>query len=102
MLSKRWTRDFTVSEEDVEYLINTLLEKETPMTTPELSLLLIEQRLQAERQALEEKYKDSRIYIPAEKYAVGDRLIFTEMEMATATVEAVRSGNNESYGEFEV
>ncbi len=102
MLSKRWTRDFTVSEEDVEYLINTLLEKETPMTTAELSLLLIAQRLQAEREALEAKYKDTRIYIPSEQYAVGDRLIFTEMEMATATVESVRSGNNESYGEFDV
>jgi len=102
MLSKRWTRDFTVSDEDVEFLINTLLEKETPMTTVELSLLLIQQRLEEEREALEAQYKDSRIYVPSEEYKAGDRLIFTEMEMATATVEKVRSGNNDSYGDFDV
>jgi hypothetical protein len=102
MISKRWTRDFAVSDEDVEFLINTLLEKETPMTTVELSLLLIEQRLEEERSALEAKYKDTRVYVPSEAYEVGDRLIFTEMEMATATVQTVRSGNNESYGDFDV
>ncbi len=102
MLSKRWTRDFAVSDEDVEFLINTLLEKETPMTTVELSLLLIEKRLEQERETLEAKYKDTRVYVPAESYKVGDRVIFTEMDMATATVQSVRSGNNESYGDFEV
>jgi hypothetical protein len=102
MLGNRWARNFTVSNDDVDYLMNTLLEQETPMTTRQLSRLLIEQRLEAEQAALEEQYRDTRVYNPTEEYGVGDRLVFTQMELATAKVQAIRVGDNAEHSEFTV
>lgn len=102
MLSNRWVRNFTVREEDVETLMNVLLERETPMTTPELGLYLVKQRLEKEQAALQERFKDTKVYNPSHDYALGDRLVFTEMDYALATVEAIRPGNNPDYGDFSV
>lgn len=102
MLGNRWVRNFTVSDTDVDYLMNTLLEQETPMTTRQLSRLIIEQRLEVEQAALEKQYRNTKIYNPSEQYIVGDRIIFTQMELATATVQEVRTGDNPEHGEFTV
>ncbi|MDQ7025965.1 MAG: hypothetical protein Q9P44_10450 [Anaerolineae bacterium] len=102
MLATRWTENFTISDEELDYLVNVLLERETPMTTRELAHLLIETRLQKAQDLLTKQYKDTQVYIPAKQYDVGTRLVFTEMALATATVTAVRSGNNETYGAFDV
>src|SRR4051794_2015170 len=56
MITHPWTRSFPLSEDDVDSLVNLLLERETPMTTEQLALILMEQRLQAEREALEARY----------------------------------------------
>src|SRR5687767_16015246 len=98
----RWARSFTVTEEDIDYLMNLLLERETPMTTRELAKILVENRLNQEKNALEERYQGTKIYNPAHAYAVGDRLVFAAMDLATATVKAQRAGENPSYGTLEV
>jgi hypothetical protein len=102
MLGNRWARNFTVADDDVDYLMNILLEQEMPMTTRQLSRLLIEQRLEAEQIALEEQYRNTKIYNPINQYAVGDRLIFTTLELAVGTVEETRIGDNPDHGEFMV
>lgn len=102
MLGNRWARNFSVTEADVDYLLNMLLEQETPMTTRQLSRVLVEQRLEEEQAAIEEQYKNTKVYNPANDYAVGDRLVFTTMELATATVKDVRAGDNSEHGEFSV
>ena len=37
MIGTRWTKNFAISEDELEYLVNTMLERETPMTTRELA-----------------------------------------------------------------
>ena len=98
----RWTKNFTVTDEELDMLVNVMLERETPMTTRELARLIIESRLQTEQDALTERYKDTKVYRPAQQYEVGARVVFTEMELATATVTGVRTGNNADYGAFDV
>ena len=102
MIGTRWTKNFNITDDELDLLVNTLLEQETPMTTRELARLIVEARLQAEQDALAERFKDTTLYRPAQKYEVGARLVFTEMELATATVVNVRGGNNDAHGEFDV
>ncbi|GAB5490245.1 MAG: hypothetical protein Phog2KO_04600 [Phototrophicaceae bacterium] len=102
MLAKRWARNFKVNQEDIDYLMNLLLEEETPMTTRQLARVIVDTRLEAEQAAIEEQYKNTKVYNPSEKYEVGDRVVFTEMELATATVAEVRKGVNPDYGKFAV
>jgi len=102
MLANRWARNFEVTKNDLDYIMNMLLEEETPMTTRQLAKVIVEQRLEEEQAAIENQYKNTKVYNPAENYAEGDRIVFTEMELATATVAEVRAGKNPDYGDFSV
>ncbi|MCU0511147.1 MAG: hypothetical protein MUE40_01110 [Anaerolineae bacterium] len=95
-------RNFTITPDDIEYLTGVLLEQETPMLTEELALLLLDKRLTDEKEALEARYRGTRVYHPVAHYETGERLIFTEMDDATATVRAVRPGDNADYGTYRV
>jgi len=90
------------SSDELDAITNLLLERETPMTTLELARWLIETRQESERQELETRYQDIKVYDPSQVYQVGDRLAFSRMEYALATVADIRPGNNAEYGPFEV
>ncbi|MGB7341736.1 MAG: hypothetical protein WBC91_22755 [Phototrophicaceae bacterium] len=102
MLANRWARNFKITQDDIDYIMNLLLEEETPMTTRQLARVIVEQRLEEEQSVIEAQYANTRVYNPAESYAVGDRVVFSAMELATATVEEVRAGNNPDYGDYSV
>ncbi len=100
--SNHWARNFTVEAEDIETITTLLLERETPLTSQQLALTLIENRLTQETAALEERYKDARLYNPALAYEIGQKLVFPQMAYATATIKNTRSGLNPDYGDFNV
>ncbi|MEO1288764.1 MAG: hypothetical protein AAFV93_13430, partial [Chloroflexota bacterium] len=102
MLANRWARDFEITQDDIDYLMNLLLEQETPMTTRQMAKVIVEQQLEQEQAEIDAQYNNTRAYSPAETYAEGDRIVFTAMELATATVAEVRTGNNPDYGDFDV
>lgn len=102
MQSHHWARNFTVDDQDVDYLINLLLEREKPYSTEALALILIQRRLDQETAALHERYKNSKPYNPAENFEVGQRLLFPAFEYASAVVRSIRPGNNSLYGNYEV
>lgn len=100
--SNHWAHTFAVEPEDIEFLTSLLLEKETPLTSQQLAMTLIEHRLQQEQDALEERYKDALAYLPSSTYQVGQRLVFPHLEYATAIVTGLRPGVNPDYGDFNV
>lgn len=102
MLGYHWARNFSVDDDDVDYLVNHLLELERPLTTEALALTLINRRLEVEQADLAARYRDTKVYDPAQAYDVGDRVLFSEMAFATAEVVGVRAGNNPDYGAFQV
>lgn len=102
MPSHHWARDFVVTDDDVEYLTGLLLERETPLSIDELAHALIEQRLQAEKAALQERYKDVHLYNPSDSYQIGQTVMFPTLDFATAQVISLRPGINPDYGEFNV
>lgn len=100
--SHHWAREFKVEAADVEFLVNLLLEKETPLTSQQLAHVLIENRLQTELAALEDRFKDALPYDPSQTYQTGQKLVFPNMNYAIAQVTDIRAGTNPDYGEFNV
>lgn len=97
-----WTRNFQINRDDIEFLTSVLLEKERPLSTQTLARLLINERLAQETVALEERFKDSRFYNPAESYEVGQRVIFPALDYAAAAVVGTREGINPEHETFTV
>lgn len=102
MPSHHWARNFTVEDNDIEYLTNLLLERETPLDSETLARALIEQRIEEEVTILRERYKDAHLYNPGHLYQIGQKLIFSEFDYETGEVVAIRAGANPDYGVFNV
>lgn len=102
MPSHHWARDFVVTDDDVEYLTGLLFERETPLNIDELSRALIERRLDQEKAALQERYKDVHLYRPSDSYQIGQTVMFPALDFATAEVVGQRPGDNPDYGDFSV
>lgn len=102
MPGQHWSRNFTVDPDDIEYLTGLLLEQEKPLTTEQLAHALIQQRLDHETTVLQERFKDARLYNPAESYASGERVIFPAYDYAIGQVMDTRPGQNPQYREFTV
>jgi hypothetical protein len=100
--TQHWANNFIVEEDDVDFLVNYLLENETPLTSHALAKVLVTRRLEIEAAEIEERYKDAKIYSPAESYAPGTRVIFPAMEFAAAEVTGVRDGHNPELEHFKV
>jgi|FLYN01.1.fsa_nt_gi hypothetical protein len=102
MPSHPWVRNFSVTQDDIEYLTGILLEREIPLSSEELARTLLQQRLDQETAQLRERFKDARFYNPAHSYEVGQKIIFPALDYATGLVVGIRPGNNPDYGPFNV
>ncbi len=94
---------FTVEEEDLDFLYNHLLEIETPLSTAELTTVLVDQRIEREKKALENHASaEGKVYLPKEHYQVGDSIVFPALSWQKGKVASVRAGNNPEVAPFEV
>lgn len=97
-----WT-DLQITQQDVEFLHNHLFELETPLTARELVAVFVNERLQAERLALQQRRQaGGKTYFPGESYQVGDDLIFPALNWKHGKVTSVRPGTNPELGPFDV
>jgi hypothetical protein len=97
-----WT-DLQITRQDVEYLHNHLFELETPLTARELVAVFIDERVQVERRAMQERRQaGGKTYLPRDSYQVGDGLVFPALNWKQGKVTAVRSGTNPEIGSFDV
>ena len=90
-----------VIPKDIEFLQTYLFEHETPLTPRELAGVLVAERLRAEQESAAKKQDNTKVYLPREKYAVGDSLRFPALK-AGGRVCAVRAGLNPELGAFDV
>jgi hypothetical protein len=100
--TQQWFQNFTIHNDDIEFLTTLLLERETPLDTPTLARTLIEERLRQEAARLQSRFQDAVLYNPAQTYAVGQRLVFSVYDFTLGEVVDVRSGDNPAYGDFSV
>jgi len=102
-LRQDYWETFQLQPGDIEFLYNYLLETEIPLTSQELIEVLVRERIRQERLALEQqRTAGGLIYMPKERYTVGQKLVFPSLGWRQAEVRAVRPGNNPDLGEFEV
>ncbi len=99
---RQWADDFTVTDDDLEQLTSLLLERETPLSIDELAHALIAQRLEQQAAAERERFKDARMYNPAQAYEVGQKIFFPLEDYTVGTVLDVRAGDNGEHGDFKV
>jgi hypothetical protein len=103
LISTDYWIDLQITRQDVEYLHNHLFELETPLTTRELVVVFIDERIRAERLATQQRRQaGGKTYLPKESYQVGDALIFPALNWKHGKVTAVRAGTNPEIGSFDV
>ncbi|NIS79230.1 MAG: hypothetical protein GTO14_03200 [Anaerolineales bacterium] len=97
-----WT-EFELTEDDLEFIYNLLLEREVPLTSSEMSLELVEQRLERlEQEAKQAAKTDYITYLPFEEFEIGQLLVFPALGNVVGEVVAVRPGENPDIGTFDV
>lgn len=97
-----WVESFQVVQSDIDHLYNILLERETPLSVDEMALILVRHRITQEKEAETKAIRSENAYRPANHYEVGDELVLSEFGNRTATVTALRAGNNPDNGVFTV
>jgi len=92
--AQHWAYRFSIGADDIDSITNLLLEKETPLKAVELATEIIKQRESNIRQQLRQKFQDAKLYRPADRFELGDRLTFSQFDYATASVVGLRTGQS--------
>ena len=90
--AQHWAYTFSIGPDDINNITNLLLDGETPLTAIQLATEIINKRRISKRQQLQERYLDTKVYRPCERYQVGDRLMFSHLDFATARIVSLRQG----------
>ncbi len=92
---------FSIRPADLEFLSAYLLEVETPLGPEELAIQLIcsRLRLESEQQA---SLPQSKAYLPKERYAEGDNLVFPAQDWKAGRVSRVRPSKSVNGASFDV
>jgi hypothetical protein len=102
-LREDYWETFTLADEDREFIYNYLLEIETPLTSPELLLALVNERIRLEKLTLEkQRTSGGDIYIPAHTFTKNQDLVFPSFGWQHARVIGIRPGQNPDLGDFQV
>lgn len=96
-----WREEFALSKEDLEQLYEWIVEEGEPRMIDEFGIKVIEHRCHKEELALS-KQSGGQIYLPQEKYEVGQRVVFPAFDYVLGQVLTIRDGNNPRYGAFKV
>ncbi len=97
-----WRDQFEVTQDDLDYIHELVLDASSPLTTEKLALRLIEEYLRREANRMESELSKGKIYQPDKSYAVGQTLVFPVLDFSVAEVTATRPGENPEHGDFSV
>ncbi len=97
-----WRDQFRVSDEDLDFIHELILDAESPMTTSLLALRLIQEYQRRETARMESELKKGVVYQPKNLYDVGETLIFPAMDFLVGEVLETRAGQNPEHGAFDV
>lgn len=102
-LREDYWETFFLQDEDIGFLYNYLLEKETPLTTGELVNALVDERIKREIEEIErQRVAGGDIYLPKQDYPVGHNLVFPALAWKKGQVVDVREGRNPDLEGFKV
>src|SRR5512138_1091316 len=102
-LRKDYWEDFSVTDQDLDYLYNFLLEVEKPQTVEELLKALVAERVRIEKEEMQKQQRSGgAIYYPKEHYQIGQKIQIPVLDWQAGTVTATWPGSNPEYPPFEV
>ena len=102
-LKEEYWINFSVSEEDIEFIYNLLLEKEIPLSNEVLLRSLINFRIGQEKDNSEKQSQGKNdIYLPRNEYNIGDKLTFPSLDMKIGEIQDIREGFNPDYENIKV
>lgn len=98
-----WIESFEPTRAEIEALQNHVLETMAPTSVEALSSRLIHDRVERAMAARKASSGGKGVpYVPSNRYEKGQTLVFGALDGATAKVMAVRPGDNDLYGDYEV
>ncbi len=97
-----WETDWAITQDDLDFVNNLLLEEERPLPIDHLTLEVMRNRMQQEENKLHRMLAKGSVYKPANTYQSGETLVFPGLNFAIGNVDGIRPGSNPEYGQFEV
>jgi hypothetical protein len=102
-LDGQYWDNFKLQNEDVEFLYNLMLDRENPLSEDQLISELIAFRIESEiKKIIARQEASERIYLPKEKYEVGERIVFPHDGWCYGEIDSVREGFNPDLSTFKV
>lgn len=101
-LQENYWENLEIQDEDLEYLYNHLLDKETPLSSRELAEVLVTERIRSAAEKIERMIGDGATYVPKEHFKEGDTLRFPAFGWEVGKVTRTRPGVNPEYPPFDV
>ncbi len=103
VLSSDYWTTFQITQSDLEFLYNHLLEIEIPQTSKELIKAIISNRIeQLKAEIVKKRSAEGEIYKPESDLNIGQNIIFPEYDWKSAKVINKRPGVNPDVNEFYV
>ncbi|CAN5793583.1 hypothetical protein BH10CHL1_BH10CHL1_09840 [soil metagenome] len=97
-----WRDQFEITSDDLEFLYNLLLDAQTPKKLSALALALVQEYIRRENTKIASELSKGSVYLPKERYQLGQQVFLPALEFAVGEVIDIRSGQNPEYGEFDV
>ncbi len=103
LLPDNYWQSLDIKKSDSDFLLTHIFELETPLSTKDMVAALVNERVRFEQEAILKKRKGSgKIYLPKEKYKVGDGLSFPALGWEKGKVLSLREGHNPQVETFDV
>jgi len=97
-----WREEYQVSQADIDLATGIILQESGPVPASRLAAAIIQDRQAREKAIAAQLARQTQVYRPMDSYQIGQRLVFSELDLAEGEVIAKRVGNNSRYGEFDV
>jgi len=102
-VSTNYWENFSISTKDIEYIYSHLFELETPLSTKELTKIIISDRIRIEKEKIQNKNSlDGLAFLPKDDYTIGQKVVFPALNYEKGTITDKRAGNNPDHGNFSV
>jgi hypothetical protein len=97
-----WQEQFTVSNQDIEFIYNQILETNRLFNLDEIATALVKRHCDAEELETRSELQRGKLYQPKDSYASDDKIVFPYLGFALGTVKYTRPGQHPEYGTFTV